>query len=245
METYFIIDAGNSSTKTCVFDEKGLLLHQAVFRENDVQSLQKLAAHHQPDHVIVSTTGKRDWLLEDIPSPGLKIELTHHTKLPIRIVYTTPETLGRDRIAGACGAFARFPDQTTLVIDVGTCITMDVVLPGGIFIGGNIAPGIRMRLVAMHERTAKLPLVEPDWPILAIGDSTRHALQNGACLGAQMEIEGILHRVQRQYGRVRMILTGGDAAFLANRFENEIFVAPDLVARGLFEILQFNVRQST
>ena len=111
-------------------------------------------------------------------------------------------------------------------------------------IGGNIAPGLRMRLSAMHEYTAKLPLVEPGWPELAFGDSTLHALQNGAGLGIVMEIEGLLQRAKGAFGEVSIVMTGGDAVFLAERLESQIFVTPELVTQGLFQILAFNVKHS-
>jgi type III pantothenate kinase len=127
------------------------------------------------------------------------------------------------------------------VISAGTCMTSDILLGTGVFLGGNISPGLRMRLRAMHEYTAKLPLAEPAWPTLPFGDSTQHALQNGACLGMVMEIEGIFQRAKDAFGEVSIVMTGGDAGFLAERLESQIFVAPELVTQGLFQILAFNV----
>jgi len=94
----------------------------------------------------------------------------------------------------------------------------------------------------MHEYTAKLPLAEIGWPSLTFGDSTFHALQNGACLGALMEIEGILSRAKDAFGAVFVVMTGGDSAFLAQRVESEIFLEPELVTKGLFKILSFNAQ---
>ncbi|MBK6903040.1 MAG: type III pantothenate kinase [Saprospirales bacterium] len=67
--------------------------------------------------------------------------------------------MGKDRLAAAVGAWSFFPGKTCLVIDAGTCITSDVLSEDGIFKGGNISPGIDMRLKAMHTFTARLPLV--------------------------------------------------------------------------------------
>ncbi len=94
----------------------------------------------------------------------------------------------------------------------------------------------------MHEYTAKLPLVEPGHPDLAFGDSTVHAMQNGAGLGMVMEIEGIFQRAKNAFGEVLIVMTGGDAVFLADRIESQIFVAPELVTQGLFQIVAFNVK---
>lgn len=241
---YLTIDAGNTRTKVSVFNHDGTIIESLITPENQIEPILEVIRRHGIKHVIISTTGQRDWDINTLGIDGKNIELSHDTRLPIQIVYSTPATLGRDRIAAACGAHALFPGQNCLVIDAGTCVTMDVVLGTGVYLGGNIAPGLRMRLNAMHDYTAKLPLVEPGWPELVFGDSTLHALQNGAALGIVMEIEGILHRAKDAFAEVSIVMTGGDAVFLAERLESQIFVTPELVTQGLFQILAFNVKNN-
>ena len=241
---YLCIDAGNTRTKVSVFNHDGTIIESLIAPENQIEPIIELISRHGIEHVIITTTGERDWDIKSLSIEGKNIELYHDTRFPIQVVYSTPATLGRDRIAAACGANALFPGQNCLVIDAGTCVTMDVLLGTGVYLGGNIAPGLKMRLQAMHEYTAKLPLVEPGWPELAFGDSTLHALQNGAGLGIIMEIEGLLHRAKGAFGEVSIVMTGGDAVFLAERLESQIFVTPELVAHGLFQILDFNVKNS-
>jgi type III pantothenate kinase len=212
-----------------------------IIKSDTLAALNKLIASHSIEHAISTASGDRNWGKHDLHIKGLNIELSHTTPLPIKIIYGTPETLGRDRIASACGAASLFPKQNLLVIDAGTCITYNMVLAAGIFIGGNIAPGLQMRLTAMHEHTAKLPLVQPDWPQVQIGDSTEHAMQLGAALGMVFEIEGMVRHTKDAFGTVSVVMTGGDAPFLASRLENQIFVEPELVVTGLFKILAFNV----
>ena len=238
---YLCIDIGNSRSKAAVYSAAGEVLETIAVVENTLKQIQNLLLRHPVQHAIISTSGKREWDLAVLGIKGKNIELNHDTPLPIRIVYSTPGTLGRDRIAAACGANALYPDKNCLVISAGTCMTMDVLLGTGVYLGGNIAPGLHMRLQAMHEYTARLPLVEPGWPALNFGDSTLHALQNGAGLGMVMEIEGIFQRAKNAFGEVLIVMTGGDAVFLAERLENQIFVAPELVTQGLFQILAFNV----
>ena len=238
---YLCIDIGNTRMKAAVYNTAGELMEAVTFEENEIGHLQTLISHHHPQHAIVSTTGSKDWSVNDLNIPGKKIELSHQTPMPLKLVYKTPETLGRDRIAGACGAMALHPGKNCLVISAGTCMTLDVVLGTGVFIGGNITPGLKMRLQSMHEYTARLPLVEPGWPELEFGDSTVHALQNGACLGMIMEIEGTFQRAKNAFGEVSVVMTGGDTDFLAGHLESQIFAARDLVTLGLYKILAFNV----
>lgn len=241
---FLCIDWGNSRVKYGIFDEQGHLIKSDVFTDSAMKNIQEVVQENNIEHFIISETGKKEWQVNSLNIKGKVIELTNTTPLPIEIVYKTPQTLGRDRIAASCGAHAVYPGKNCLVVDAGTCITTDLLLSKGIFTGGNIAPGINMRLEAMHEKTARLPLVEPGFPELAFGDSTLHALQNGACLGAVMEIEGILNRAKEAYGEVLVVITGGDAPLLAAKLECQIFVEPELVIQGLFQILSFNVKYS-
>jgi type III pantothenate kinase len=204
--------------------------------------LQKMIEANQIRHVISTTSGTRTWDVKELVVPGINIELSHDTPLPIKLLYATPHTLGRDRIASACGAHFLYPDQHLLVVDAGTCLTLNMVLASGIFLGGNIAPGLTMRLQAMHEKTAGLPLADAGWPDTFIGDSTLHALQLGAGLGMVMEIEGFISRAKDAFGEVSVVMTGGDSAYLADKVECQIFVEPELVMKGLFKILSFNVQ---
>jgi type III pantothenate kinase len=241
---FLCIDRGNSRTKTGVFNEQGLLVETNAIATNGLKEIKKIISEHHIQHVIISTSGKNDWDVTELKVSGMVVDLSHQTSLPIEIIYGTPETLGRDRIASSCGAHALFPGTNKLIVDAGTCVTMDLLLAKGIFLGGNIAPGISMRLSAMHEMTARLPLVEPGFPDLEFGNSTEHALQNGACLGVIMEIEGILNRAKKAYGDVSIVITGGDSGLLAANLESQIFVEPELVIHGLFQILSFNVKKT-
>ena len=234
------VDIGNTRTKAAVFEPNGQLVVAFTLQGNEIDELQKLVSTYSIEHAISSATGTRAWKISELNIPGKSIELSHETPLPISIVYTTPQTLGRDRIAAACGAHSLFPKKNCLVVDAGTCITMDMILKSGVYIGGNIAPGLSMRLKAMHEYTSKLPLADMEWPEIPFGDSTIHALQNGACLGALMEVEGILSKAKDAFGEVFIVMSGGDSPFLAERLEREIFLEPELVAKGLFKILAFN-----
>ncbi|MEP6795052.1 MAG: type III pantothenate kinase [Saprospiraceae bacterium] len=238
---FLCIDNGNSRTKCAVYNVQGAMIATQIFDDASFNDLYEWIAEQNSMHTIISTTGKRMIDIARLEKNGQFMELTHETPLPIQIIYSTPSTLGRDRIAAACGTHALYPDKNCLVIDAGTCITIDLLLATGIYLGGNIAPGLHMRLRAMHEQTARLPLVEPGWPELSFGDSTLHALQNGACLGMVLEIEGYLNLARKAYGDVSVVISGGDSAFLAGKLESRIFVEPELVTQGLFQILSFNV----
>ena len=80
--------------------------------------------------------------------------------------------------AAIAGAQALLPGQNCLVVDCGTCIKYDLLTAAGVYLGGNIAPGAKMRAEAMHHFTARLPEVDLNMPADFIGHSTETALQN-------------------------------------------------------------------
>lgn len=172
----------------------------------------------------------------------LLLKFDHSSELPIKIGYATPETLGLDRIAAVVGAVMQCPDKAVLIVDAGTCVTYDLLTADGTFAGGNIAPGIRLRLRAMHEHTGKLPLIDDAGETPEIGFSTETAMRAGAVLGVAYEIEGYIARLNKVYPDLFVFLTGGDALKLAAKIKSRIFVDENLVLTGLNRILQENAK---
>ncbi len=127
------------------------------------------------------------------------------------------------------------PDKAVLIVDAGTCVTYDLLTADGTFAGGNIAPGIRLRLRAMHEHTGKLPLIDDAGETPEIGFSTETAMRAGAVLGVAYEIEGYIARLNKVYPDLFVFLTGGDALKLAAKIKSRIFVDENLVLTGLTE----------
>ncbi len=166
------------------------------------------------------------------------IVLCHKTKLPIKINYKTPDTLGMDRIAAAIGAKKMFPEDNCIVIDAGTCITYDFIDKKNVYQGGNIAPGISMRAKAMNRFTDNLPLVGIEYNEDPLGKSTEEALQNGSLRGTFWEISTFIQLILDKFGDTKVILTGGDAKYFVNHFNFKIFANPNLILVGLNEIIK-------
>ena len=161
--------------------------------------------------------------------------------MPITNLYGTPKTLGLDRLAAVIGAASEYPKKKCLVVDIGTCMTYDYIDHKGNYYGGNIAPGAELRLMSMHHFTSALPLVKRKWNEEMLGKSTKTAIQNGAIWGMKLEIEGFIKTLTSKKGKITVLLTGGDASYFGEILDSEIFVASNLLLKGLHEILKFNV----
>ncbi len=234
-----VVDSGNTRFKVGVFDNDVLIRKEFFTHAHD---LKKFIAGNSFDHILVSSV-KFDpaEILSWSSNPGKKIVLTSSLPLPIKLAYTTPHTLGVDRIAAACGALLVYPDEDCLVIDCGTCINYEFLDRNNIYHGGAISPGISMRFEAMHTFTSKLPLVQSISESKLIGDSTESCMQSGVMNGALAEVNEIIQRYKDLYPGIRVILSGGDYSFFENNLKHPIFVAPDLVFDGLNGILLYHV----
>jgi len=172
----------------------------------------------------------------------LFIELDHETELPIKNLYETPETLGKDRIAAAVGANEFFPNQNLLIIDAGTAITYDLVSEKNEFIGGNISPGLQMRFKALNQFTGKLPLVSYFDEFQNIGRNTTEAIRAGVQNGILYEIAQTIELFNKNYKNLQIVMTGGDSIFFDKKLNYTIFVHFNITLIGLNRILEYNAK---
>ena len=239
--TNLVIDWGNTRLKTGWFAGEQLIETGHYTTPNDL--LTDLA-NRPVAQVLVSSTSRPAEEIHTLFS-GMDSQffvLGSQTPLPIRKEYDTPHTLGTDRVAVAVGAVTLFPGQDCLILDLGTCLTADFIDRDSVFRGGLISPGLHMRLRAMHEQTARLPLVETptNWPDLT-AKNTRAAMQSGVMNGLSFELNGIVDMYRRERPGIVVLICGGDAPAFESRLKPPIFAVPDLVLIGLNRILRYNV----
>ena len=240
-----VVDIGNSRIKIGVFKDKHLI-HQSVFPSSNFSEIKKiLISFPELKFAIVSSVLSHSKELLNLLSHKLNcLELNFNTRLPIKNVYNTPETLGNDRLAAAVGAFARFPKNNCLIIDAGTCMKYDFIDSEGNFHGGAISPGMEMRFKALNAFTDRLPLISCNEEFNKLtGSTTTESILSGVQNGITEEVVGMIRRYQEQYLKINCVLTGGDWQFFENALKNSIFAAPFLLLEGLNEILLFNVNQ--
>jgi len=238
--TSLTVDIGNTSIKAGFFENNVL---QSVFRFEDMNGLLLFCQELPYDTPIIISCVTNDDLGSFYKHFTKLINLNHTTSLPISNRYKTPETLGNDRLAAVTGAAFLYEGKNILVIDAGTCIKYDFITADREYYGGSISPGIEMKFKALNQYTGKLPLVEKDNIFQLSGDSTVNAILSGVMMGSQMEMQGYIDAYADKYGDIEIIMTGGDQAFFANRLKGTIFAEPDLVLKGLLEILKNNVPQ--
>lgn len=161
-------------------------------------------------------------------------------KSGVRIRMDNPREVGPDRIANAAAAHYLYSGPT-IIVDVGTATTFDVISKEGDFIGGAIATGINTAAEALFTRTAALPRVELTVPKRAIGTNTIAAMQSGIVFGYVGLIEGMVTRMQKELGvKPTVVATGGYAHLMAKETSLIDTVNPDITLIGLKLIYQMN-----
>ena len=222
-----LADFGNTRVKAAVL-ENGRLRHVDDMMKVDVDGGMWCSVHPLDSKVT-------DWMT----AHGMK-QFTADTPIPIRNAYSSPGTLGMDRLAAAVGAWSMQPGHDLLVVDAGTAITYDFVSADGTYEGGNIAPGIELRLKSLHEHTGSLPLVQANGDTPLFGRDTETAIRSGVINGIRKELDGYMNELCSIYPSLLVFLTGGDAEFFDIKAKSTTFAVPDLVLRGLARITEFN-----
>ncbi len=232
-----VLYIGNTRTKWAIFQGDKLMDHGSVSKENEL-TFDWGALFNQASNSIISS------VREDIGFLDKKYIIQAHTlsiksKLSIKIDYDTPDTLGLDRLANAVAANSLHPHKNTLVLDMGTCIKLDMVDESGTYLGGSISPGLSMRCKALHQMTGKLPLITPNIEQDIIGTSTFGSLNSGVVNGIMAEINGLIEQYSNKFDDLHVIGTGGDFIFFADALKSSIFADTFLTLRGLNQILSY------
>ncbi len=234
------IDIGNTRCKIGFF-ENDLLVKLVV--DSTIGQIEGLLSEFEISTVIVSSVGAEVGSLVSGLSKNYRVMvLSYQLPLPFELEYMSKDTLGTDRIAAVAGAFHLYSQKNCLVIDVGSCITYDVITKDGYYKGGAISPGIEMKLKSMHTFTARLPLIEqPEWTELP-GKDTKTSMINGVLHGTLAEVEGMIDRFASLFPDLQVIMCGGGSKFFESNIKHHIFVRSEMVLIGLNSILRHNER---
>lgn len=222
----------------CTSDQLGVFF-KSVLRENNIDpaSVEKIA--------VASVVPSFDYSLRSALIKYFAIEpffLKAGVKTGLKIMFKNPLEIGADRIADAVAVLHLYPHKDSVVVDLGTATTFDIISRDSAYVSGVIIPGIHIAMKALNENTAKLPPVNILKPESVIGQSTITNIQSGLYyghLGAMREILLGIAREQFSGEKPMVIGTGG----FAHLFESEgIFdaIVPDLVLQGLRIALQKN-----
>ncbi len=233
------IDIGNSSTDVGLFEDSTLLQHDFLPSASEYsEKIYGIVESLTPnlDHVVIgSVVPALGDLLETLiferrNIAPLMVDDFKTELLPLLV--DRPKSVGVDRIVN-CFAVSRLYDLPAIVVSLGTATTFEAISADGEYLGGAIAPGVKISLEALTQRTALLPPVVWDKPKELIAKNTLDHMKSGIYYGSLSMIEGMIRRIKQKLGgKATVIGTGG----VSNIFADEnIFDIHDthLNLRGL------------
>jgi len=151
----------------------------------------------------------------------------------IAVRYDDPREVGADRVANAVGGFAKYGGPL-IVVDFGTATTFDAIDADGSYLGGAIAPGLRISIEALSQRAARLPRIDLVRPMSAIGTNTAASMQSGIIFGYAGLVEALVSRISREIGgSPRVVATGGLAELIVRETGSVPLVDQNLTLEGL------------
>lgn len=158
-----------------------------------------------------------------------------HLKTGVAIKADHPREVGSDLVADAAGAIHKY-GNSCVVADLGTASKVLIIDKDGAFAGVSIAPGFKISIEALVEKTAALPEVSLSVPPHVIGKNTEDAMNSGMVYGTAFEIRGLADAFEKEAGYpLKRILTGGNASYLKDVLPDFIY-DESLLLDGLNEI---------
>lgn len=234
------IDIGNSSTALGLFEGGALAAQHSVANAGLAtlpQRLTEALAGVAPKAVAVASVSPcvwevvRLWSRDELAVPARRVRSDLPVAMPLRI--ECPHTLGDDRLMNAVAAYAR-ARGAAIIVDFGTATTFEAVSAAGEFLGGAIAPGLKLAAQALYTETAQLPAVEPDAAPDALGRHTRASMLSGCFYGQVGLAKEMIARLKDDVGaEAKVYATGGAAALLAPHVPAIDEIVPALTLEGI------------
>ena len=251
MKNIIAIDVGNSETtvgvgnssewksyryttrKTITSDELFMMFKTTIDPESEnLDGSIICSVVPQITDSVVEATKKFTSKLVHVVGPGIK------TGLKVNI--DNPKELGPDRIANSVGGYKK-AQKSVVIVDLGTATTFDVVNESKEYLGGSIAPGIKISLEALTSKTSSLKSVELLHPKAVIGKNTYEAVQSGLIFGHASMIDSMLEKIILELDKnPKIIITGGLGEIIQPILNVGTEYSKDLTLNGLEEIYFLN-----
>jgi type III pantothenate kinase len=244
-----VCDIGNSFIKSAIFNNETPTNYNV---NKDFSSVLKFIKSKEIRTVVISAVvpSKLKLLLKELSSfSSIKSFVIHKDlKFNLSIKYSTPNTLGMDRICSAEGAF--YLVQTSgdsksfkkgdyiLSIDCGTATTINIIQYPNIFVGGLIAPGLDMMFSALHTHTAQLPKLAANNYKTLIGNSTKTSIASGVINSTVGMINQAIVSLAKK--PKNLFITGGNAKYIIPYLKYDIIYDKALVLYGIKAIYNRN-----
>ncbi|MEQ8176051.1 MAG: type III pantothenate kinase [Syntrophomonadaceae bacterium] len=250
-----VFDVGNTNIVMGVYREGQLIKHWRIRTDNQrtcdeygvlIKSLFDFDGLKMEDvealvmsSVVPSLMLELEWMSHKFFS-SRPLQVGPGIKTGLAIKYENPREVGADRVVNAVAGYHKYGGNL-IIVDFGTATTFCVVNEKGEYLGGAIAPGIKISTEALFARAAKLPRVEMVKPRSLIGKNTVSSMQAGIVYGFVGQVEGIINRMKKELDfKPKVVATGGLAKIIARETDAIDVIDDFLTLDGLHLIYELN-----
>lgn len=254
----FVLDTGNTNTVLGVFDHDQLLYEWRIKTDHHkTEDEFGMLIKSLFDHKGISFSDFTGVIISSVVPPIMlaleKMSQIYFNLEPLvigkenvnsflKMSYPYPHELGADRIVNAVGAIEEY-GAPLIITDFGTATTYCYIDENESYVGGIIAPGIKISMEALYAKASKLPRIEIQSPEHVVGSSTVEAMQAGVFYGYIGQVDGLINRIKSEKQITpKVIATGGLASLIAKESETIDVVDTHLTLKGLYLIYQKNMQ---
>ena len=245
---YLLVDLGHSRLKWACIESSYQLWHpEAHFYTLETLSVLLFdcwASASHPNQIFISNVCTLQekmildaWIRQHWPKAEAQYLESDSAFSGIQNAYQkAPKTLGVDRWLGIIATRYLYPDKNAIIIDCGTCITIDVLSSTAQHLGGWIVPGYALLRQMLQERAGlPMPMLEIVQKSPPLGCDTLSGIESGISLMFLGYLAGSLNNIKKYFeGMPEVILTGGDAPLLLPCFSDyTVRNEPHLVLKGI------------
>ena len=233
-----LIDIGNSNSKIAITEDYSIV-EETQSSINLIKKIKELFSNYKVTYSCISNVSSPNTeLIELLKTNSCFFDLKNN-QLPFKNPYKKG-LVGDDRLALVCAAQKDYPNENTLIIDVGTCITYDIKTKNNEYLAGGISPGLGLRYDSISQRAFFIKKIKPSYPKNLNAFDTESSVNIGTMLGTQLEIEGFIKKYSSEYDDLKVVITGGDSNYLLGKIKNTIFTTSNYVFKGLEYLIETN-----
>ena len=236
-------DIGNSETKICLVNNnkiiKKIILSTKVINFNSLKkSLSPLYLNNKPIKKVIfcSVVPKAFNIIKvffikkyNLKTYELK-SLNLGSLIKIKVNY---KQIGSDRLANAIGMLNH--KNNFIILDFGTATTFDVLVKNT-YLGGIIAPGIKLSLNTLINKATLIPKIDLKKTNKVIGLNTINAVRSGFFWGYAGLIDNIINLIKKETNKsFKIIITGGFANLFRNSISKKVILNKDITINGLIK----------
>tara|TARA_B100001287_G_scaffold68475_1_gene56276 strand:+ start:9022 stop:9765 length:744 start_codon:yes stop_codon:yes gene_type:complete len=239
-----LIDIGNTNTVLGVYDKNKYLYTSRINSESQFEVELKSLIKYNIDEIAISsvvpifTKSFSKVIKQYFQINPFLISFNNCNKIILNVEQS--KEVGNDRICNTRAAI-ELTKKNCLVLDFGTATTYDVINDKQEFIGGAIAPGIKVSAENLINKASLLENTTFDFPDKIIGRNTITNIQSGVMFGAVFSIEGMIQNIEKELNtKLDIILTGGFSKLISSKLSFKHKLEPNLTLDGIRLIYEDN-----